>query len=136
MKIITLTRPAPYQCEGVTLLPGRNQVSDDDIARLTRNPLVMRDINSGILQINHMSGDDPAPEPEPADDPEVDPADDPETDPEPDLADDPDDFIPPEPEPTEAEVEVEALRELAAGDGRRADVRAARARLAELEAEA
>jgi len=100
MKIITLTRPAVYQCEGVTLIPGENRVSSEDIERLTRNPLVMRDINIGILQIGHGSGE-PAPVVE-----VVAPSDD-----------------------------LEALRALAAGDGRRKDVQEARAKIAELEAE-
>lgn len=100
MKTITLTRPAPYQCEGVTLIPGPNQVSAEDVERLTCNPLVMRDINAGILQIGHGSS-----EPAPVVDVVA-------------RSDD-----------------LEALRELAAGDGRRKDVQEARAKLAELEAE-
>ena len=98
MKTITLTRPAPYQCEGVTLLPGKNEVSEQDIARLTRNKIVRRDIDAGILIIGHGSTPPaPAPEPEP--------------------------------------VDMDALRELAEGDGRRKDVQEARAKLAEIEGE-
>ena len=100
MKTITLTRPAPYQCEGVTLLPGENEVSEQDIARLTRNKIVRRDIDAGILIIGHGNAA-PAPDAEP------------------------------EPEPDD----MEALRELAEGDGRRKDVQEARAKLAELEGE-
>lgn len=94
MKIITLTRPAPYQCEGVTLIPGDNTVTADQLAKLMRNPAVSRDINAGILKIGHGS---PAPTPEPEAD------------------------------------NLDALRELADGDGRRRDVQEARAKLAEIE---
>ena len=104
MKIITLTRPAPYQCEGVTLIPGENTVTADQLARLMRNPAVSRDINAGILKIGHGA---PAPKPEPK----------PELTPEPEADD------------------LEALRELAEGDGRRRDVQDARAKLAEIEGE-
>ena len=102
MKTITLTRPAPYQCEGVTLLPGKNEVSEQGIARLTRNKIVRRDIDAGILIIGHGST---APDPAPA------------------------------PAPAPAPVDMDALRELAEGDGRRKDVQEARAKLAEMEAE-
>ena len=104
MKTITLTRPAPYQCEGVTLLPGKNEVSEQDIARLTRNKIVRRDIDAGILIIGHGNA---APAPAPA----------------------------PEAEPAPVPDDMEALRELAEGDGRRKDVQEARAKLAELEGE-
>lgn len=97
MKTITLTRPAPYQCEGVTLMPGKNQVPDDSVARLTRNKIVRRDIDAGILIIGH-GNSAPLPEPAPAA-----------------LPDD-----------------LDTLRELAEGDGRRKDVQEARAKLAEL----
>ena len=102
MKTITLTRPAPYQCEGVTLLPGKNEVSEQDIARLTRNKIVRRDINAGILKVGHgeaVQTPEPVTEPPATHDP------------------------------------IEALRELAAGDGRRKEVQEARAKLAEIEGE-
>ena len=104
MKIITLTRPAPYQCEGVTLIPGENTVTADQLARLMRNPAVSRDINAGILKIGHGA---PEPKPEPT----------------------------PEPKPEPEADDLEALRKLAEGDGRRRDVQDARAKLAEIEGE-
>ena len=104
MKTITLTRPAPYQCEGVTLLPGDNQVTDADLAKLMRNPMVAKDINAGILKVGHGEA---VQTPEPV------------AEPEPPATDDP----------------IEALRKLAAGDGRRKDVQEARAKLAEIEGE-
>ena len=102
MKTITLTRPAPYQCEGVTLLPGDNQVTDADLAKLMRNPMVARDINVGILKVGHGEA---VQTPEPV------------------------------AEPPKMQDPIEALRELAAGDGRRKDVQEARAKLAEIEGE-
>lgn len=94
MKIITLTRPAPYQCEGVTLIPGDNKVTPEQLAMLMRNPVVSKDINAGILKVGH-------------------------GDAEPAKADD--------------AIDMDALRELADGDGRRKDVQEAREKLAEIE---
>jgi hypothetical protein len=105
MKIVTLTRPAVYACEGVRLIPGENLVSDADIARLTANPMVRRDISAGIILIGHGAAE-PEPEPQAP------------------VA------LAPEPEPVDPLAE---LRALAAGDGRRAEVREARAKLAEIE---
>ncbi len=97
MKKITLTRPAPYQCEGVTLIPGDNTVTADQLAKLMRNPAVSRDINAGILKIGHGAAE--------------------------------------KAEPTPAADGLDALRDIAAGDGRRRDVQEARAKLAEIEGE-
>jgi len=94
MKKITLTRPAPYPFNGKTLIPGENTVNDDYIAVMMANPVVMADINAGILQIGHGQAAK---------------------------------------EIEATAVDLDALRELAAGDGRRKDVQEARARLAEIE---
>lgn len=56
-KTVTLTRPAPYICEGAVLLPGENTIAPDVLARLIANPAVARDINAGILVIGHGSAD-------------------------------------------------------------------------------
>jgi hypothetical protein len=103
MKIITLTRPAPYPFGGKTLIPGDNRVDDEYLAELTANPAVQSDISAGILQIGHgavvMPGSSLV-------------------------------------EPAPAPVDMDALRALADGDGRRKDVQEARALLAEMEAKA
>ncbi len=103
MKTITLTRPAPYPFGGKFLVPGDNRVDDEYIAELMANPVALNDISAGILVIGHG-------EPVELDTREPAPA--------------------PAPAPSD---DLEDLRALAAGDGRRRDVQEARAKLAELE---
>lgn len=52
-------------------MPGANTITDDELARLTRNSGVQDDINAGVLIVGHKSKsakpepkDEPAPEPE------------------------------------------------------------------------
>ena len=103
MKTITLTRPAPYPFGGKFLVPGDNRVDDEYIAELMANPVALQDISAGILVIGHGA-------PVELDTQEPAPA--------------------PAPAPSD---DLEDLRALAAGDGRRKDVQEARAKLAELE---
>jgi hypothetical protein len=103
MKTITLTRPAPYPFGGKFLVPGDNRVDDEYIAELMANPVALQDISAGILVIGHGK-------PVELDTQEPAPV--------------------PAPAPSD---DLEDLRALAAGDGRRKDVQEARAKLAELE---
>jgi len=66
MPKITLTRPSVYESEGVRLMPGVNDVSDDDLAALNRNKIVRADMSAGILQVGHVSKPEPVAEPAPA----------------------------------------------------------------------
>ena len=113
MKTITLTRPAPYQCEGVTLLPGDNTVPDRDVSRLVRNKLVRRDIDAGILIMGHGKTSEQVMAVEEM------------------LAEKASSAA----ESATLPDDMKSLRELAEGDGRRKDVQEARAKLAELEGE-
>lgn len=62
MAKVTLTRPNVYETEGVRLLPGVNDVADNDLARLTANKIVQKDINAGAIIVHHTSKPDPEPE--------------------------------------------------------------------------
>jgi hypothetical protein len=55
MPKVTLTIPSVYETEGVRLLPGVNAVTEDQLARLTKNKHVMHDINAGVLIVGHKS---------------------------------------------------------------------------------
>jgi hypothetical protein len=51
MTKVTLTVPSVYEVNGVRLLPGVNNLNEDQLARLTRNKLVMADIEAGTLVV-------------------------------------------------------------------------------------
>jgi hypothetical protein len=74
MKIVTLTRPAPYPFGGKTLIPGQNRVDDEYLAELTANPAVQADISAGILQIGHGEAEPAKAEPAKAEPAKAEPA--------------------------------------------------------------
>lgn len=53
---ITLNKPSVYECEGVMLLPGDNDVKNAD--KFLANKIVQADIKAGIISLE-------APKPEP-----------------------------------------------------------------------
>jgi len=48
---IKLNAPSVYQCEGVRLVPGANEVDDSAAEKLLKNPLVQADIKAGRLEV-------------------------------------------------------------------------------------
>ena len=48
---IKLNAPTVYQCEGVRLVPGANEVDDSAAEKLLKNPLVQADIKAGRLEV-------------------------------------------------------------------------------------
>jgi len=48
--IIKLNRPSVYQCEGLRLIAGENEVSADDAKKFKANKMVKRDFESGVLE--------------------------------------------------------------------------------------
>ena len=47
---IELTIPTVYECEGVRLIPGMNEVADNDaLAKFKANKLVKADIEAGVI---------------------------------------------------------------------------------------
>lgn len=47
---IKLNKPTVYQCEGVTLMPGVNEVPDAKAEKLMANPIVRLDVEAGHLE--------------------------------------------------------------------------------------
>lgn len=47
---IKLNQPTVYQCEGVRLMPGENEVNADSLKRLKANKMVAADFKSGLLE--------------------------------------------------------------------------------------
>lgn len=47
---IKLNQPTVYQCEGVRLMPGVNDVNADSVKRLKANKMVAADFKSGLLE--------------------------------------------------------------------------------------
>ena len=48
--IIKLNRPSVYQCEGLRLVPGENEVDNDQSKKFMANKLVKKDFTSGVLE--------------------------------------------------------------------------------------
>lgn len=48
---IKLNKATVYQCEGVKLVPGVNEVPEDAAKKLLANKLVKADIESGVLEV-------------------------------------------------------------------------------------
>ncbi|MBT8412479.1 MAG: hypothetical protein KJP02_11880 [Octadecabacter sp.] len=47
---IKLNKPSVYQCEGVRLLPGMNEVDDAAAEKLLANPIVRMDLEAGTIE--------------------------------------------------------------------------------------
>lgn len=48
---IKLNIPTVYECEGVTLVSGENEVPDKSAEKFMSNPLVKADIESGKVEV-------------------------------------------------------------------------------------
>jgi hypothetical protein len=46
---ITLTKPTVYECEGVVLMPGDNEVPLNKAKKLLENKIVQRDVELGTI---------------------------------------------------------------------------------------
>ena len=48
---ITLNIPTVYECEGVVLVAGENEVDNNAAAKMLKNPMVQADVKSGKLTV-------------------------------------------------------------------------------------
>lgn len=61
---IELTIPTVYECEGVRLIPGMNEVADNDaLAKFKANKLVKADIEAGVIVMPKPAKVEPKTEP-------------------------------------------------------------------------